>query len=168
MSKPIFALAHKAKSESFVTKSDALRMKLYMAAYVRSNRDKDGISSAEMSKNIWCTLEHLFDNHDLCSPTFCWKLKEKLKHQNYKEKTGNNLTNMQTDPTRTNVPIDADNDLEFSEDEVSTKMETTKKDLSTYFGLDFVQYRGWNTAFAEYTKTLLKDESLGWKKNMKG
>lgn len=125
MSKPIFALARKAKSESPVTNSDALRMKLYLAAYVRSNRDRDGITSAEMSEKIWCTLEHLFDNHELCSPTFCWKLKEKLKHQNYKQKSGNNLTNMQTDTTTPNVPIDADKDLQLSENEVSTEMETT-------------------------------------------
>ena len=42
------------------------------------------------------------------------------------------------------------------------------KDLSPYFGLDYVQYRGWFTAYEEYTDTLSKDKSLGWKTKMRG
>ena len=77
MTKPLFALAYKRKSESPVTKSDAMRLKLYIAAFIRSNRNKKGVSAEELSKSIWCTVEHLFDNHDLCSEDFCWKLKQK-------------------------------------------------------------------------------------------
>ena len=98
MTKPLFALAYKRKSESPVTKSDAMRLKLYIAAFIRSNRNKKGISAEEFSKSIWCTVEHLFDNHEFCSDEFCWKLKQK----NSVEQDARSLASHQLNNTENN------------------------------------------------------------------
>ncbi len=109
--KPVFALAKKPMKDSPVTMSDAKRLKLYVSAYIRTNRIKPNMTKETMLKHIWCTLDHLFDDHSLCCPTFCWKKKEERQsNQEQSKESSNSSAGVQlcqpcsTPATSTNLP----------------------------------------------------------------
>ena len=64
VAKQFFQLAVSAKSVSLVTKTDALRMKMYYGWFVKQNRHKD---IDWLEEHIMAPLEHLFNDHRLCS-----------------------------------------------------------------------------------------------------
>ena len=74
IAKPLFKLASSRKTISLLTKSDALRIKVYLACFFNINRDK-GRDLNWMIKHVWCVIHHLFDDHELCTSDFCWKKK---------------------------------------------------------------------------------------------
>ena len=109
--KPVFALARKPIKDSPVTMSDAKRLKLYVSAFIRTNRIKPNMTKETMLKHIWCTLDHLFDDHSLCCPTFCWKKKEELQSKQELSKESSNSSGgvllcqpCSTPATSTNLP----------------------------------------------------------------
>ena len=76
VARPIFKLANAPMKVSLVTKSDALRIKLYYSYFIRSNRIRKGVDVNWMVKHVWCVIEHMFDKHHLCTSSFCWKRRE--------------------------------------------------------------------------------------------
>ena len=96
VARPIFKLANAPMKVSMVTKSDALRIKLYYSYFIRSNRVRKGVDVAWMIKHVWCVIEHMFDQHDLCTSSFCWKKREEEEQKNGELKN-NSIPNLVTD-----------------------------------------------------------------------
>ena len=70
------------KTNKEMTKLDALRIKKYYSFYVKQNRG-EGID--ELMKNRMCPIDHLFDDHTNCNPTWCEKKRieiEKINESN--------------------------------------------------------------------------------------
>ena len=65
----VFKLVTKNKDPDRVTNIDALRLKTYTSYYIMQNRSGD---FEEFVKSAYAPVEHLFDNHESCSPTWCW------------------------------------------------------------------------------------------------
>ena len=80
ISRPVFKLATAAKSVSKITKTDALRIKVYVCCFFNVNRKKNK-SLEWMVEHVWCVLYHLFDDHHLCTPDFCWKKRLEVEEE---------------------------------------------------------------------------------------
>ena len=80
ISKHFYALANQNVSQSRVNKSMAKRLKKNWGYMVRQNRDK---TIDEFVKNANAPLEHLFNNHEYCSPDWCDALKARKEGRVY-------------------------------------------------------------------------------------
>ena len=76
--KPFFKLASMKKSECTLTTNDATRIKVYTACFFNQNRNKQR-SLQWMQDHVWCVLHHYFDDHQFCTPDFCYKKGKKLQ-----------------------------------------------------------------------------------------
>ena len=71
--KAFYELAYATKGKSLVTISDATRLKINFAYLVTIARETDGMTVEMLSDICMCVIDHVFDCHWLCSPSFCWK-----------------------------------------------------------------------------------------------
>ena len=80
IAKPLYSLASSKKSISTLSTADANRLKVYIQCFFSINRDK-GRSLEWYKRHVWCVVNHLFDDHTLCTPDFCWKKREAINNQ---------------------------------------------------------------------------------------
>ena len=69
MGKAVFGVVQKTKNPDEVKTIDALRIKKYYSLYISQNKTKH---FDEFVANARAPIEHLFDNHVFCDPTWCW------------------------------------------------------------------------------------------------
>ena len=104
VAKQFFQLATAAKSVSFVTKTDALRMKMYYGWFIKQNRDKD---IKWMLEHIMAPLEHLFNDHHLCDSNWCpVKRREDNDKTNIEQVSDNVATLIDDSTSLPNVVVD--------------------------------------------------------------
>ena len=75
IAKYLYALGYLPLYQSLVTVADCNRLKVNFSYFVKRMRQKKGVSPEWMSKKAMCVIDHMFDDHTLCTPDFCWKKK---------------------------------------------------------------------------------------------
>ena len=91
----------KQKNSDEVKTIDALRIKKYYSIYISQNKTK---SFQDFVSNCRAPIEHFFDDHTSCDPTWCWakSIDERLHHAITKTVNEKNIS--VDEPTPDTIP----------------------------------------------------------------
>ena len=105
-SKVWFSLGRSPMGVSYVTVHDAVRLKLYLAHFIKRSRKREGVTAEWLAEHIMCVVEHLFDDHSLCTSDFCWKKKEEEQLNAKKGETQPSTGPPHNDNNASSLPLD--------------------------------------------------------------
>ena len=73
--KVFYILAYLSKKKSEMTCAMANRLKINLSHFTRKCRKRKNITAEWMSRHAMCVIDHMFDDHKLCTTDFCYKKK---------------------------------------------------------------------------------------------